>query len=236
MRACIIFARNFIFGRIATRLCQLRLVASNSSSDLKPSEGKEGCLGLLDIVLHLLDEFLLRLLVFGLADHSGVEFEDFGWFELARIVDVDQAKQALANVIGNLHVVLLDEILLPNDLIEKILELVIVQKAPPEHLGLQHVNLIEKDLERDELLLVDLGVFFAQLLVDLGDLQAELFDVCAGQVGQLCAEQLGRGNLLVVIRLQRVELVVPQVLPEPVLQVDQVTDIDAVFIFEQYVD
>ena len=176
------------------------------------------------------------MLIFGLADHAGVEFEDFSWFELARIVDVDQAKQALANVIGNLHVVLLYEILFPNDLIEKILELVIVQKAPSEHLGLQHVNLIEKDLERDELLLADLAVFFAQLLVDLGDLQAELFDVCARQIGQLCAEQLGRGNLLVIIRLQRVELVVPQVLPEPVLQVDQVTDIDAIFIFEQNVD
>ena len=167
--------------------------------------------------MHLFVEVFLRLLVFRLADHVRVEFEDFPRFELARAVNVDQAEQALANVLCHPHLVPLDVVLLVDDFVEEVLELVVVEEAPPEYLRFQHVDLAEEYLERNEVLEGHPRIFLAELAIDFSDLEAELLDVRAGQLAELRAEEIGRGDRLLVVGLQRVELVVPKVFAELIL-------------------
>ena len=124
------------------------------------------------------------LLVFGLADHVAVEVEDFLGFKLARVIDVEQTEQALADVLRHLDLVPLDVVLRVHDLIKEVFELVIVEERAAEHLGLDKVDPVEEDLEGDELLLRDSRVLITQLLADLDHLQAELLNISAGKIGK----------------------------------------------------
>ena len=85
-------------------------------------------------------------------------------------------------MLRHLDIVLLHVILTNDNLIEDILELVIFEEAHSVHLILNHINFTEKDLEYNELLDCDTGVFLSQCSLDLLDLHSVLLNVCSGQV------------------------------------------------------
>ena len=55
-------------------------------------------------------------------------------------------------MLTDLHLVLFDVVFTVDDLVEELLELVVVKEAATEHLGLNHINPTEEDLESNELL------------------------------------------------------------------------------------
>ena len=139
-------------------------------------------------------------------------------------------------MLTNFHLELFHVVLFVDNLIEEVFELIILQDAPAENLSFDIVNLREEDLDGNEFLERYSRVVVTKLEAYFVDLLAENLDFLARQVRQFRSEHHTRRDFLFFIWLQCEEMVVPQILFELELQVDNVTDTNAVFIFEEELD
>ena len=205
-------------------------------SDLNASQALDHISGLLFVVLEHFGKIFFGLLILWFSHNVSVEFDDFGGLQVSRVVRVEEAKEAAAHVLRHLHIILLHEISIFDQLVENFFEIVVIEEASFEHFSFNNVDRVEEDLDCSELLKRNAWVTIAELVVDFTDLCTEPFNATLRQIGQLGTQQIGSRDSIFVVWLERVELVVPQVLPELVLQVEDLRVLDLFFIFKQELD
>lgn len=110
---------------------------------------------------------------------------------MARVIRVKQAKEAAADVIRHLHIILLHVLSLFDQFVENFFEIVVIEEASLVHFGFNNVDRVEEDLDCDEFLKRYARVTLAELVVDFTDLRAELFNAIWRQIWQLGTEQIG---------------------------------------------
>ena len=109
-------------------------------SDLNASHALDEISGLFLVILQLLRKIFLGLLILWFSHDVSVELDDFCRLQVARVVRVEEAKEAAADVLRHLHIILHHIVSLLDQLVENFFEIVVIEEAFLVHFGFNNVD------------------------------------------------------------------------------------------------